>query len=1106
MTKTGAGTLTLSGNNTYTGGTNIAGGVLSVSSDSNLGTASGGLIFNGGTLQTLASFSTARATTLNAAGGTFEPGAGTTFTEDGIITGVGGLTKTGAGMVIMGGTNSYSGGTTVLAGTLQAGSAGGFVSNTTYTVNGGTLDLNNFKLTMSSFNGTAGVVNLGSAALTVNDTGADVYSGIIQGTGSLTKTGPGALMLSGNNTYSGGTTVLAGTLQAGTAGGFVSSTAYTVNGGTLDLNNFKLTMSSFNGTGGVVNLGSAALTVNDTGTDVYLGIIQGTGSLTKTGPGALTLSGNNTYSGGTTVLAGTLQAGSAGGFVSNTAYTVNGGTLDLNNFKLTMSSFNGTGGVVNLGSAALTINDIGTNVYSGVIQGTGSLAKTGPGALTLSGNNTYSGGTTVLAGTLQAGTAGGFVSNTAYTVNGGTLDLNNFKLTMSSFNGTGGVVNLGSAALTVNDTGTDVFSGIIQGTGSLTKTGPGALTLSGNNTYSGGTTVLAGTLQAGSAGGFVSNTAYTVNGGRLDLNNFKLIMSSFNGTGGVVNLGSAALTINDTGTDVYSGVIQGTGSLTKIGAGTLTLSGNNSYSGGTLINAGTLVVNSAQALGLGDVVVNGGVLRADPQPINVKGNYTQNAGGTLQLRLGGSAPGQFDVLNVGGRAALDGTLQLLAIHGFQPKIGDKLTLVLAAGGVSGQFANVLDPFSSLIAFDLVYLPNSVVLEFASNFTAFAQTPNQLAVATQLDGVAFDPRETQLISFLQNEPLSNLGADFEKISPDSLSALYEISFSAANVQAANLENRFAEIRNGSTGFTSSLNISNSPGPMVEGKDGKAVIEPSKNVLTPSPENKWGIWISGSGDFVNVSGDGNGKGYDFTTGGVSFGLDYRLTKNFAVGIAVGYAHTWTNLTGNGNIDVNSGWGGLYATFYQSGFYLNGYAGGGYNSYNTQRDALGGNASGSTNGGEFDGYAGLGYEFHCGGFTFGPIASLEYTYVDVSGYNESGSLAPLRIVSQSQDSLRTNVGLSGSYTWKAGKVQLRPSLRASWQHEYFYSALPIDAQFVSGAGSVFTVHGPAVGHDSALINAGVDVQWTPTIGTYFGYNGQVGRSNYDSHSLICSVHVDF
>jgi len=113
--------------------------------------------------------------------------------------------------------------------------------------------------------------------------------------------------------------------------------------------------------------------------------------------------------------------------------------------------------------------------------------------------------------------------------------------------------------------------------------------------------------------------------------------------------------------------------------------------------------------------------------------------------------------------------------------------------------------------------------------------------------------------------------------DSLSALYEISFSAASVQASNLENRFAEIRNGSTGFTSSLNITNSPGAIVEDSNGKAMIEPSKNVLTPSPENKWGVWISGKWQFADVNGDGNGKGYEFTTGGVSLGLDYRLTKN-------------------------------------------------------------------------------------------------------------------------------------------------------------------------------------------------------------------------------------
>jgi outer membrane autotransporter protein len=743
------------------------------------------------------------------------------------------------------------------------------------------------------------------------------------------------------------------------------------------------------------------------------------------------------------------------------------------------------------------------SVFSGAIINTGSLTKTGAGTLTLSGVNTYTGGTAINGGTLaigadvNLGAASGGVS-----FSGGTLQ------TLASFTTARAItLNAGGGTFEANGGTTLTDTGTIAGLGGLTKTGAGAVILEGNDSFTGGTTVLAGTLRAGSAGAFVNQTAYTVNGGTLDLNNFNLAMSSLNGSGGVVNLGAAALTVNNTGTNLYSGIIQGSGSLTKLGAGALTLAGDNTYSGGTTIDAGTLIVSSAQALGLGNVVVNGGILKTNSQPINVQGAYTQNAGGTLQLSLGGSAPGQYDVLNVAGRAALDGTLQLFALNGFLPKTGDKLTLILANGGVSGEFANFVNPFNALVGLELLYLPDSVVLEFmVSGFTPFALTPNEKAVARELDKVSLDPREAELISSLRSEPIGNLPGDFERISPDSLSALYEISFSAANVQASNLENRFAEIRSGSTGFTSSLNISNSPGALVEGSNGKAMIEPGKNVLTPSPENRWGVWVSGSGEFADVNGDGNGKGYEFTTGGVTFGLDYRLTKNFAVGVALGYAHTRTNLAGDGNIDVNSGRGGLYAAYSQDGFYLNGYAGGAYNSYDARRDAFGGAASGSTDSGEFDGYAGGGYEFHCGGFTVGPIASLEYSYVAVSGYTETGSLAPLNIVSQNQDSLRTNVGLSAAYTWKAGKVQLRPSLQASWQHEFSYSALPIEAQFASGAGGIFTVNGPYEGHDSALINAGVDVQWTPTLGTYFGYVGNVGRSNYDLNSIICSVRWDF
>jgi len=102
------------------------------------------------------------------------------------------------------------------------------------------------------------------------------------------------------------------------------------------------------------------------------------------------------------------------------------------------------------------------------------------------------------------------------------------------------------------------------------------------------------------------------------------------------------------------------------------------------------------------------------------------------------------------------------------------------------------------------------------------------------------------------------------------------------------------------------------------------------------------VSGDGDFVSVGGDPNARGYDFTMGGVTVGVDYRLTKNLAIGLVGGYAHTWTDLVRNGRVDVNSGKTGLFATWWDQGLYVNGFVGGGFNSYNTSRGALQGFAS--------------------------------------------------------------------------------------------------------------------------------------------------------------------
>ena len=265
------------------------------------------------------------------------------------------------------------------------------------------------------------------------------------------------------------------------------------------------------------------------------------------------------------------------------------------------------------------------------------------------------------------------------------------------------------------------------------------------------------------------------------------------------------------------------------------------------------------------------------------------------------------------------------------------------------------------------------------------------------------------------------------------------------------------------------------------------------------------MTGFGDFVNVDADSNAKGYDFTTGGVSLGVDYRITDQLAIGVMGEYSHTWTSLQPSGNIDVDSGRGGVYATWFNRGIYLNAAIYGGHNIYSSSRSGLGGVATGGTEGGECSTFISGGYDFHLGNLTVGPIASLQYTYVNIDGFSEKahwcrcisfaiGGLSPERLC------------FRAFYLWQIGKIIVEPTLRAAWEHEYKYSALPITAGFAGIAGPSATFFGPSEGHDSAIVSAGVSAHWTPTISSYVNYDGQLGRDQYDSNAVTGGVRISF
>jgi autotransporter-associated beta strand protein len=809
----------------------------------------------------------------------------------------------------------------------------------------------------------------------------------------------------------------------------------------------------------------------------------------------------------------------------------------ITNSSGTMQTFDNTGGINFLNGASASNVTI-------INSGTFSFAE-------------FSGTSTAASATITNAGAGSFVAffgnssggnATLINANGTAfIDISGLALpgtTVGSIAGNGSLF-LGDKNLTVggNQTST-IFSGVIQdgggfggAGGSLTKVGTGTLTLTGANTYTGITTINAGVLSISSdanLGTVPTSDNYLAN--QLTFNSGTLqVTASFDlDANRGITLLSGGGTIRVTAANIlsYDGVITGAGSLTKTDTGTLVLSGMNTYTGSTIVDAGSLLVDGSIGAGptsvnaggllggggtIGGDVTNGGIVSPGHSPgmlgtLTVNGNYTQTTGGTLRIEVAGLGPSAHDLLAVGGHASLAGTLQLIRLGNFQLQVGDKIKFLTAPGGVSGTFSTIVNPFVSntLVLAEIIYLPTGVQLEGTQgSFTEVACNPNTLAVAKALNSAVGDPRAAGLIEFLDTQPRSDLCPELELISPEELAAMFNIGVSLANIQSVNLERRMEDIRAGSTGFSargfsidgrvpdSSPGLAGPSGP--EGKSGPSVMQ-------PTPQNRWGVFVTGLGEFTSVDDTSIAPGYDFSTGGLTFGVDYRVSPNFAIGLTGGYAHTNANLVNNGSLDVNGGTIGAYATGFGGGFYLDAAAFGVFNGYDSHRTALLGTASGNTDGRDFNALVQGGYDWKTGGLTIGPTVSYQYTYVEFDSFTEHGSLAPLSFGDQNTHSSRTALGAKASYDWHVGHVVVKPEIRASWQHEFGDRDYSIVSRFANGAGNSFTVTGPEIGRDSLLIGAGAAVLLNERVSIYAYYDGELARTNYSSHNVSAGLRVTF
>ncbi|MEO6752572.1 MAG: autotransporter-associated beta strand repeat-containing protein [Chthoniobacteraceae bacterium] len=1182
--KDGTSTQVFSGNNTYTGSTTVIGGTLQAGIGTN--SAVPGNAFGVNSAVTVGTAATVGTATLELAGNSNTIGS-LTGTAAGIVQSTGGvatlttgalgtstnyagvlldgaggqllLVKNGIGTQTLSGpaSNTYTGLTTVNGGELDLNKSAGFIAvggnltigdgsapgansdivkllaanqilaTSLVLIDGtsGRLDLNGFAQTVGSIADTGVVtangsgINLGAGTLTTGAGGganpanpSTTFSGAITGVGgNLTKEGTGTLTLAGaapaSNTYSGLTTVNAGQLDLNKTGGALAV------GGNLTIGN---------GAGVGANSDVVRLLGSNQILATSLVLINGTS-------GRLDLNGNSQ---------------TVGSVADTGVVTPNGSSINLGSGTLTT----GAGGGANPADPSTT--------FSGVVSGTnGNLTKAGNGIFTLSGTNTYTGATNVTGGTLRAGSTQAFGLNSAVNIsNASTLDLAGNSNSIGSLAGLNGFVrsSAGPATLTTGGLGTSTaFAGVLQdnvGPLSLVKNGIGVQTLSGANTYTGTTTVNGGSLLAGSTSAFGVNSAVTVNGGAtLDLGGNSNTIGSLTGFPGATVQNStvlaATLTTGGLNTSTtFSGTIQnGMGAplaFVKNGTGTQILSGVNSYTGGTTLNAGTLAAGSMKAFGSGNLTLNGGTLRTSGGPliVDIGGGNVQFNAGIYLANVGGTAPGiTHDQLRTTGTAnTLGGTLALVQQNGYLLAPGDKVNLLVATGGVAGGSVNGTalpsGSITGLAAFSntplLVPTVNAylttVTLEatqgsfaglggvFGPGGQFIAFTPNQIATARALDSVArglnFRTGILNEFNFLDMQPLSTLPGNLDKIAPEEFAAFFQNSVALANVQTANLGRRMDDIRSEASAPSASGLASAGSGPSYSGGLSGPSGKRSKEIAPPNDE-RWGAFLTGSGEFTRVGSTTNAAGYRFESAGVTGGLDYRVNDHFAIGLNFGYVGTTSSLVNGGKIETDGGRLGLYATYFDRNFHVDAAVTGGLNSYNTRRITPNNTAAvASPEGSEINILIAAGYDWKVGKLTVGPTASYQYTNVHTDGFTETGAFAPLAVNGQSTESSRTSFGVRASYDAQVGGVIVRPELRLSWQHEFGDTAPTVTSRFVNLGGNPFTVTGPQIGRDSLLMGAGFTILWTPRFATYLYYDGEIGRSNYDSHNISGGVRLQF
>ncbi|WPO38844.1 autotransporter outer membrane beta-barrel domain-containing protein [Tardiphaga sp. 42S5] len=1040
-----------------------------------------GTAFFGTSTVTALSFSAG--TTLD--GWTFNAGASAYS-----FTGGPGVLFTGAGIAINGGSATIVNGSSIyFFNSSTAGSAtitntnAGFMYFSDTSTAGSATIANNWFLQFSNTS------TAGSAAITTNNA-LNFFNSSTAGNATITNN----YFLTFDNFSTAG--------NAAIANGAAGTTDFSSSAGPLGDN--KLSAGSISG-GGIFYLGQNELTVggnnlstNVTGVIADGGGVGGTGaSLVKTGTGTMTLSGTNTYTGGTTFAGGTIsvaQDANLGGAAG--ALTFNGGVL-----QITGTTFNSTARTINWGASGGGFdiaNAVNTFELTQDLTGTGGLIKRGAGTLLLSGTNDYSGVTSIEAGTLQLSPSAGMPSmNSRHDIAAGAvLDLNgSLFAAIGSLSGAGTVTTTAGDArlVTAMDSTTSTFAGMIKDgaagkvevwVGGFGSTGTAIFT--GANTYTGGTIVCdCVTLQLGNGGTTGSIIGDVDNGGTL--------------------------IFNRSNTYTFAGVISdslGTGKLIQAGQGNTILTGQSTYTGETIVNAGTLsvngsiasssltTVNSGGTLGgsgfVGDTLINGGVLAPGNSigTLNVSGSLTMTAASTYLVQISGASSDKTIVTGtatLAGRVAVDPLARLTATTTYT---------ILTAGTISGSFdtTTVLNSFARNAR--LSYVGNAVLLTLDPGLLSpnlpDSAGRNQKGVATAIDNALMSggtmPGQFNALFALTGDALRNA---LTQASGETATGSQQTTFNAMTQFMGMMTDPFSAGRSFDTPGAMGYAATRKP------HDAFAMLTKAPP-LAPSFETRWSVWASGFGGSQTT--DGNAATGSNTArssiGGTAVGADVLLSPTTIAGFALAGAGTNFSVANGGSGHSDMFQAGAFVRHSVSSAYITAAAAYGWQDVTTDRivtvtglDRLHAQFNANAYSARVEG-GNRTVSSWLGGVGVTPYIAVQVIAFDLPSYAETvnggASTFALNYAGKTVTSTRSELGLRTDKSFAVNDAILTLRGRAAWAHD-FNSDRSVAATFQSLPGASFTVSGAAAAHDAALTTASAEMSFISGLSLAATFEGE-------------------